>query len=169
MLLDRYLHDDIVARVPQMAARIDPILRRLDALLDDNAVYQTVPDEFGQRYPRTRTDLSTLYTRGDLLRMLLLKRLQDWSFQETEDQVDQSLILRWFCRLSWQETPDDTTLIRLLAHSFRPRRSIGWWRAPPSWRGRRRSPGGGSCGWMGHACRRRSLTRPTAVCSSTTC
>jgi hypothetical protein len=39
-----------------------------------------------------------------------------WSFQEMEDQGDQSLVLRWFCRQSWQETPDDTTLIQLRPH-----------------------------------------------------
>src|SRR5258708_12322557 len=44
--------------------------------------------------------------------MLLLKLLYGWSYQETEDRVDESLVLRWFCRLFWEPTPDDTTLIR---------------------------------------------------------
>lgn len=35
MLIDPYPHEDIVARVSQLAARTDPILRRLDRLLDD--------------------------------------------------------------------------------------------------------------------------------------
>jgi transposase, IS5 family len=30
----------------------------------------------------------------------------------TIEQVDQNLILRWFCRLYWGNVPDDTTLIR---------------------------------------------------------
>jgi IS5 family transposase len=34
------------------------------------------------------------------------------SIWETEDEVDQNLILRWFCRLYWAPVPDDTTLIR---------------------------------------------------------
>src|SRR6266849_1702544 len=46
------------------------------------------------------------------LRMLLLKHLYGWSYQETEDRVDESLVLRWFSRLFWEPTPDDTTLIR---------------------------------------------------------
>jgi len=29
-----------------------------------------------------------------LLRMLILKHLSQWSYQETEDEVDQNLILR---------------------------------------------------------------------------
>jgi IS5 family transposase len=47
-----------------------------------------------------------------LLRLLLLKHLYQWSYQETQEQVDQNLILRGFCRLYWEPTPDDTTLIR---------------------------------------------------------
>src|SRR2546421_12459377 len=44
--------------------------------------------------------------------MLILKHLYQWSYQETEEQVDQNLILRWFCRLYWAPVPDDTTLLR---------------------------------------------------------
>src|SRR5258708_37992815 len=44
--------------------------------------------------------------------MLIVKHLHQWSYQETEEQVDQNLILRWFCRLYWAAVPDDTTLIR---------------------------------------------------------
>jgi len=44
--------------------------------------------------------------------MLLLKHLFGWSYQETEDRVDESLVLRWFSRVYWEPTPDDTTLIR---------------------------------------------------------
>src|SRR6266700_3894480 len=51
--------------------------------------------------------------------MLILKHLYQWSYQETEEQVDESLILRWFCRLYWAEVPDDTTLIRW-ANTMRP-------------------------------------------------
>jgi len=47
-----------------------------------------------------------------LLRLLLVKHLHQWSYQDTEEQVDQNLILRWFCRLYWAPVPDDTTLIR---------------------------------------------------------
>jgi len=51
--------------------------------------------------------------------MLILKHLYQWSYQETEEQVDQNLILRWFCRLYWAPVPDDTTLLRW-ANTLRP-------------------------------------------------
>jgi IS5 family transposase len=119
MLIDQYPHEDIFARVPQMTARIDPILRQLDGLLEDDALYQAVRADFGRRHRRTLTFGRPSTPAEALLRMLLLKHLFGWSFQETEDQVDQSLVLRWFCRLYWQPTPDDTTLIRW-SHTMQP-------------------------------------------------
>jgi len=40
-----------------------------------------------------------------LLRMLLVKYLYDWSEQQTAEQVQDSLVLRWFCRLGMQPAP----------------------------------------------------------------
>ncbi len=112
MLVDRYQPEDIFARVPQMTARIDPVLVELDRLLDDDELYQAVRADFGRRYRRTLVFGRPSTPVEVLLRMLLLKHLFHWSHQETEDRVDESLVLRWFARLYWEATPDDTTLIR---------------------------------------------------------
>ena len=112
MLIDRYPKEDIFARVPKMAERIDPVLQQLDRLLDDDALYQQVRNDFGKRYRSTLVHGRHSTPVEVLLRMLLLKHLYGWSYQETEDRVDESLVLRWFSRLFWEPTPDDTTLIR---------------------------------------------------------
>jgi transposase, IS5 family len=112
MLIDCYPKEDIFARVPKMTQRIDPLLRQLDRLLDDDEVYQQVRHDFGQRYRSTLVHGRHSTPVQVLLRMLLLKHLFGWSYQETEDRVDESLVLRWFSRLFWEPTPDDTTLIR---------------------------------------------------------
>ena len=44
--------------------------------------------------------------------MLVLRRLYEWSFEATERNVSDSLILRQFCRLYLEPAPDETTLIR---------------------------------------------------------
>jgi IS5 family transposase len=44
--------------------------------------------------------------------MLVVKRLYDWSYEQTERFVSDSIVLRQFCRLYLQSVPDDTTLIR---------------------------------------------------------
>src|SRR5438445_13897561 len=112
MLVDRYESEDVFARVPQMAQRIDPVLKQLDRLLDDDELYQQVRADFGQRYRFTLLHGRHSTPVEVLLRMLILKHLYQWSYQETEEQVDQNLILRWFCRLYWAPVPDDTTLLR---------------------------------------------------------
>ena len=54
-----------------------------------------------------------------ILRMLLCKHLYQWSYRETEERVKDSLILRWFCRVYFEQVPDETTLLRWL-HTLRP-------------------------------------------------
>ncbi len=112
MLVDRYQAEDVFARVPQIAERIDPVLKELDQLLDDDALYRQVRADFGKRHQHTLVHGRHSTPVEVLLRMLIVKHLHQWSYQETEEQVDQNLILRWFCRLYWAPVPDDTTLIR---------------------------------------------------------
>jgi transposase, IS5 family len=47
-----------------------------------------------------------------ILRMLVVKRLYGWSYEQTEHFVSDSIVLRQFCRLYLEAAPDDTTLIR---------------------------------------------------------
>jgi IS5 family transposase len=119
MLIDCYPREDIFARVPKMTERIDPVLQQLDPFLEDDELYQQVRNDFGKRYRQTLVHGRHSTPVEVLLRMLLLKHLFGWSYQETEDRVDESLVLRWFCRLFWEPTPDDTTLIRW-ANTLRP-------------------------------------------------
>src|SRR6266852_3026215 len=50
MLIDRHPSEDVFARVPEVAAQTDPVLKQLDVLLDDDALYQQVRDDLGKRY-----------------------------------------------------------------------------------------------------------------------
>ena len=44
--------------------------------------------------------------------LLVVRRLYDWSYAQTEHFVGDSLVLRQFCRVYLERVPDDTTLIR---------------------------------------------------------
>ena len=44
--------------------------------------------------------------------MLVVRRLYDWSYEDTEHWVSDSLVLRQFCRVYLERVPDDTALIR---------------------------------------------------------
>jgi IS5 family transposase len=48
-----------------------------------------------------------------VLRILVLKHLHDWSFDECEREVRGSLVYRAFCRIDGERVPDAKTLIRL--------------------------------------------------------
>ncbi len=42
----------------------------------------------------------------------MVKPLHNWSYEQAERYVKDSLVLRRFCRIYFEEMPDDTTLIR---------------------------------------------------------
>ena len=119
MLVDRYPVEDVFARVPELAAQTDPVLKELDHLLDDEKLYQQVRADLGKRYLWTLVHGRHSTPVEVLLRMIILKHLYGWSFQESEERVKDSLVLRWFSRVYFERVPDDTTLIRW-ANTLRP-------------------------------------------------
>ena len=112
MLVDRYPREDVFAQVPELAADIDPVLKQLDRLLEDDELYQQVRADFGRRHRATQVHGRHSTPVEVLLRLLILKHLYQWSYQETERRVKDSLVLRWFCRVAFQRVPDASTLWR---------------------------------------------------------
>jgi IS5 family transposase len=119
MLIDRYPPEDVFARVPELAEQIDPVLLQLDRLLDDDRLYQQVRADFMRRYRLTAVHGRHSTPAEVLLRLLVVKHLYAWSFEETEQRVADSLVLRWFTRVYFRRVPDDTTLLRW-AHTIHP-------------------------------------------------
>ncbi|HJU68334.1 MAG TPA: ISNCY family transposase [Gemmatimonadaceae bacterium] len=97
----------------------DPALQQIDLILDDEPLVDLIVDRLARRHPlsRCRGRLSTPATV--VLRMLVLKHLRHWSFDECEREVRGSLIYRAFCRIGCERVPDAKTLIRL-AHLIDP-------------------------------------------------
>jgi IS5 family transposase len=112
MLQDRYEKDQFFEHIFNLAAEMDPILCQIDRLLDDEALYQLIRQDLAKRYPHTETTGRKSTPVEVILRMLVVRRLYNWSFEQTEKRVKDSLVLRWFCRLYFEAVPDDTTLIR---------------------------------------------------------
>jgi len=91
----------------------DPALRRIDEVLADEDLLDLVADALGRRRPMSRIR-GRLGTPAEVvLRMLVLKHLYDWSFDECEREVRGSLVYRAFCRIDCERVPDAKTLIRL--------------------------------------------------------
>lgn len=112
MLRDRYAPRDLFALVPTANLALDPLLAQLDALLEDDDLYQRVRADLANRRPQTTTRGRHSTPVEVVLRLLVIKRLYGWSYEETEHFVAGSLVLRQFCRVYLQPVPDDTTLIR---------------------------------------------------------
>jgi transposase, IS5 family len=113
MLRDRYEPLDLFTLVPALSLAMDPILTQLDQLLDDDALFQRVTADLRRRTPHTATRGRPSTPVEVILRMLVVKRLYRWSYEETEQIVADSLVLlRQFCRIYVQPVPDDTTLLR---------------------------------------------------------
>lgn len=112
MLRDRHEPVDLFALVPQLHLAFEPQLAQLDELLEDDRIFARVRDDLGRRYPLTRVHGRKSTPVEVILRMLVVMRLYGWSFEKTEYFVNDSLVLRQFCRVYLEKVPDDTTLIR---------------------------------------------------------
>src|SRR5438128_4477751 len=91
----------------------DPTLRQIDTLLDDDVLVDRVAEALAQRHPQSRRRGRLGTPATVVLRMLVLKHLSDWSFDECEREVRGSLVYRAFCRIDGERVPDAKTLIRL--------------------------------------------------------
>jgi hypothetical protein len=90
-------------KMPAQAAETDPVLCELDGVLDANPLYQQVCAKLGRL-------AETPLPAEVLLRMLLVKHVYGWSEQQTAEQVADSLVLRWFCRVGMQSVPSSESV-----------------------------------------------------------
>jgi IS5 family transposase len=116
MLVERYERVNLFELVP---LERDAVLDEMDRLLDEDALFRTVKDDLARRCPHTRTRGRRSTPVEVILRMLVVKHLYNWSYEQAEMFVADSITLRQFCRVYWQAVPDDTTLIKW-ANLLRP-------------------------------------------------
>ena len=112
MLRDRYEPVDLFALVPRLQLQFEPQLAQLDRLLDDDEIYARVRADLARRHPLTPVHGRRSTPVEVILRILVVMRLYGWSYEEAEFHVNDSLVLRQFCRVYLEKVPDDTTLIR---------------------------------------------------------
>lgn len=112
MLRHAYPPVDLFSTIPDLGLAFDPLLAHLDRLLDDDALIQPLTADLARRSPLTTRRGRSSTPVEVVLRMLIVKRLYHWSYEETEQFVRDSLVLRQFCRVYPHRVPDDTTLMR---------------------------------------------------------
>src|SRR5438128_10934839 len=63
---------------------LDPVLRRIDRLLDDEALVDAVWRALRRRYPQSARRGRPAAAGGVVVRVLVVKQLKGWGFEELE-------------------------------------------------------------------------------------
>jgi len=111
MLRERYNSDKIFEQITALMPRMDPILAKIDAYLDEELVV-LIREDLSRRHPKTLVTGRNSTPVEVIIRLLVVKRLYHYSYEETERYVKDSLVLRQFCCIYLNPVPDDTTLMR---------------------------------------------------------
>jgi transposase, IS5 family len=112
MLIDKYEADNIFEKVPGLTLKLSPELAAIDQVLDDDELFTMIRNDLACRRPKTQTVGRHSTPVEVLLRMLAVRHLFNWSYEVTEQEVSDSLVLRQFCRVYFQPVPDHTTLCK---------------------------------------------------------
>ena len=112
MLVEQYPTDKRFEELLGYIPELSPALRKIDEYLGDEKLYKLIRADLAKRYPKTKETGRNSTPVEVVLRMLVVKRLYGYSYEETERVVRDSLSLRAFCRVYLQDVPDDTTLMR---------------------------------------------------------
>jgi IS5 family transposase len=91
----------------------EPWMRHVDQVLEDEALLSIVQRALSRRCKKSKTRGRPGTTAEVVVRMLVLKHLRDWSFEDLTREVRANLVYREFTRIGADKVPDDKTMGRL--------------------------------------------------------
>src|SRR5260370_26928831 len=91
----------------------EPWMRQADQVLEDDALLTLIQQEMAKRLKKSKTRGRPGTTAEVVLRMLLLKHVRDFSFQELTREVRANLVYREVTRIGGGKVPGDRTSGRL--------------------------------------------------------
>jgi hypothetical protein len=98
--------------MPDPNELMDPELRKLDTILDDEELLDAVVERLRRRHPQSHRRGRKSTPADVVLRLLVLKHLRNWSFERLEWEVTGNVAYRQFCRIGCGKVPDSTTMVR---------------------------------------------------------
>lgn len=112
MLRKKYDIDHKFKKIVSSFGDMEEQMVMIERILADQKLFQLIETDFSKRFP-----LSTKTGRRStpvevILRMLALKHLRGLSYEKLLKTVNESLILRQFCRIYFNPLPHKSTLIR---------------------------------------------------------
>lgn len=112
MLRQRYELDKEFSMMLQLVGEMDNFMSEIEKILADEQLFKLIESDLSWRYPKTTTTGRLSTPVEVILRMLVLKHLRKLSYEKVIVNVNESLILRQFCRIYFHPIPDKSTLIR---------------------------------------------------------
>ncbi len=91
----------------------EPWLRHADGLLEDASLVEIVQRALSQRCQKSKTRGRKGTPAEVVLRLLALKHMFNWSYDELHREVRANLVYRDFTRIGGGKVPDDKTMGRL--------------------------------------------------------
>jgi len=90
----------------------EPWMREADQAIDDDELVGIIHSAFSQRCKKSKTRGRPGTPAEVILRLLLLKHLRDFSYEELEREVRANLVYREFTRIGGGKVPDEKSLSR---------------------------------------------------------
>jgi IS5 family transposase len=98
--------------IPRPEELMDPVLKQLDELLDDEKLVDDVFAVLAGRHDESAR-LGRPSTPAEIvLRLLVLKHLRGWSYEQLQWEVTGNYVYRRFCRIDGGTVPDEKTMVR---------------------------------------------------------
>ena len=109
--LQRSFADGLIAE--EVKDLWEPWMRHADEALNDDALLGIIQQELSKRFKKSKTRGRPSTPADVILRMLLLRHLRGWSYQEVTREVRANLVYREFTGVGGGKVPDDKTMGRL--------------------------------------------------------
>ncbi len=112
MLRKKYELDKEFSILIQLIGEMDDLIDKIDKILEDEQLFRLLESDLSKRHKNTNRTGRKSTPVEVILRMLALKHLRSLSYEKTISSVNESLVLRQFCRIYFNPLPDKSTLIR---------------------------------------------------------
>ena len=98
--------------IPRPETLMDPVLKRIDEVLDDEALVDDVFAVLSKRHEASARTGRPSTPAEVVLRLLVLKHLRGWSYEQLQWEVTGNYVYRRFCRIDGGDVPDAKTMVR---------------------------------------------------------